>query len=74
MISIWVFIRLINDSSVGIPDRTDYDVKGILNKEDGADDYFDIKPPFESGEKKRKEISRLRLLQIRFVKDLVRMR
>ena len=27
----------------GIPDRTDYDVKGILNKEEGADDYFDIK-------------------------------
>ena len=27
----------------GIPDRTDYDVKGTLNKEEGADDYFDIK-------------------------------
>ena len=27
----------------GIPDKTYYDVKGFLNKEPGADDYFDLK-------------------------------
>lgn len=27
----------------GTPDRTDYDAKDILNKEEGADDYFGIK-------------------------------
>lgn len=45
----------------------------LIDLNDIVDDYFDIKPPFESGEKKERNFQ-MRLLQIRFVKDLVRMR
>ena len=40
----------------------------LVDLKEIVDDYFEIKPPFENNEKKRKEF-RMRLLQIRFEKD-----